>query len=92
MCILGFCSPMILVLWVEATVNIKIVQTPDRARAYGTEVSTKKSKIMTNKKNGINADTTMNGLKLEGVTSLNYLEATLCKYSTCPAEICIRIT
>ena len=33
----------------------------------------------------------MTGLKLEEVTSFKYLEATLCKDSTCSAEICIRI-
>ena len=51
----------------------------DRAMAYGMEISTEKSKIMTNSKNNISADISMNGQKLEDVTSFKYLGATLCK-------------
>ena len=38
----------------------------DRSKAYGTEVSTEKSKIMTNSTNNISADIIMNGQKLGG--------------------------
>ena len=64
----------------------------DRATAYEIEVSTEKSKIMTNNTNSINADIiSMNSQKLEAVTSFKYLGATLCKDGTCSGEICIRI-
>ena len=55
------------------------------------EVSTEKSKIMTNSMNNISADICMNGQKLEEVTSFKYLGATLCKDGTCSAEVDIRI-
>ena len=51
----------------------------------------KKSKIMTNSMNSISADISMNGQKLEEVTSFKYLGATLCKDGTCSAEVLIRI-
>ena len=38
---------------------------------------------MTNSTNNINADISMNGQKVEEVTSFNYLGATLCKDGTC---------
>ena len=63
----------------------------DRATACGLEISTEKSKIMTNSTNNISAGINMNGLKLEEVTSLKYLAATLYKDGTCSAEVCIRI-
>ena len=63
----------------------------DRAMTYGMEVSTKKSKIITNSTNYISADISMNGHKLEEVTSFKYLGATLCKDDTCSAEVNIRI-
>ena len=63
----------------------------DRATAYEMEVSTEKSKIMTNSMNNISADISMNGQKLEEVISFKYLGATLCKDGTCSAEIRIRI-
>ena len=47
----------------------------DKAKAYGMEVSTEESKIMTNSTNNISADFSMNGQKLEGVTSFSYLGA-----------------
>ena len=62
----------------------------DKARAYGMEVSTEKSKIMTKSTNNSSADFTMNVQKLE-VTSFKYLGATLCKDGTCSAEIRIRV-
>ena len=61
-----------LILWAAVTVNFKISPTlTDRARVNGLEVSTEKKKIMTNSTNNINADITMNGQKLEDVTSFN---------------------
>jgi len=59
--------------------------------AYSREVSTDKSKIMTNSTNNINAGISMNGQKLVEVTSFNYLGATLSKDGTCSAEVRIRI-
>ena len=44
--------------------------------------SLEKSKIMTNSANDFSADISMNGRKLEKVTSLKYLGATLCKDGT----------
>ena len=41
----------------------------DGATVYGMEVSTEKSKIMTNSTNNISTDISMNGQKLEEVTS-----------------------
>ena len=55
------------------------------------EVSTEKSKIMTNSMNNISADISMNGQKLEEMTSFKCLAATLCKDGTCSAEVRIRI-
>ena len=49
------------------------------------EVSTENSKIMTNSTNNISADISMNGQKLEEVTSFKYQRATLCKVRA-PAE------
>ena len=63
----------------------------DRATACGMEVSTEKDKIMINRMNNISADISMCGQKLEEVTSFKYLGATLCKDSTCSAEVLIRI-
>ena len=63
----------------------------DKAMAYGMEVSTKKSKIMTSTTSNISADISMNSQKLEEVASFRYLGKTLCKDGTCSAEICIRI-
>ena len=54
------------------------------------EVSTEKSKIMTNSTNNVSPDISMIGQKLEEVTSFKYLGATLCKDGTCSAEVCIR--
>ena len=63
----------------------------DRAMAYGMEVSTKKSKIVTNSTINISLDNSMNGQKLEKVTSFKYLGATLFKDGICSAEVCVRI-
>ena len=54
------------------------------------EVSTEKSKIMTNSKN-ISADININGQKLEEVTSFKYLGANLYKDGTCSADIRVRV-
>ena len=62
----------------------------DRTKAYGMEVSTGKSKIMTNSMNNISADVIMNGQDLEEVTSFKYLGVTLCKDGTYSAEVHIR--
>ena len=51
----------------------------NRAKAYGKEVSTEKNKVTTNSTNNISADISMDGQKLEEVTSFKYLSATLCK-------------
>ena len=58
----------------------------DRATAYGMEVSVEKSKIMSSSLNSISAGISMNGQKLEEVTSFKYLGAVLCKDGTCSAE------
>ena len=63
----------------------------DRAMAYGMEVSTEKSGVMTSSMNNISADISMNGQKLEKVTSFKYLGAALCKNGSCSAEIYIKI-
>ena len=59
--------------------------------AYGMDVSTKMSKIITNSTNYISADISMNGHKLQEVTSFKYLGAILYKDGTCSAEVHIKI-
>ena len=63
----------------------------DRTTAYGVEISTEKSKIMTDNTNNISAGISRNGQKFEEVTSNKYLEATLCNDDTCSAEVRVRI-
>ena len=46
---------------------------------------------MINNTNKLNADISVNGQTLEEVTNFKYLRATLCKDSTCSAEIHISI-
>ena len=46
----------------------------DRATAYGITVSTEKSKITTNGTNNISVDISMNGQKLQEMTSFKYWE------------------
>ena len=49
----------------------KLVECLDKAStAYSMEISAKKTKLMTNNTSGINTDITVNGKKLETVTSL----------------------
>ena len=61
------------------------MQETDRATLYEMEVNTEKSK------NDISADISVNGQKLEELTSFKYLGATPCKDGTCSAEFRIRI-
>ena len=83
--------PVTLILWVATMVKFKTLPA-DRATAYGMEVGTEKSKIVTNSMNNISADIiSMNGQKLEDLTSFKYLGTNLCKDCTCSAEVCIRI-
>ena len=63
----------------------------DGATAYGMEVSTEMSKVMTNSTNNISANISLNGKKFEKGTGFKYQEATLCKGGTCSVEIRIRI-
>ena len=55
------------------------------------EVSTEKSKTMTNCTNSLSADMTMKGQQLEEVTSFKYLGATLSKDGTSSTEVRVRI-
>ena len=57
----------------------------DRATAYVMEVITEKSKTMTNSTTNINTDISVNGQKLEKVTSFEHLGATLSKDGICSA-------
>ena len=86
-------SPILFSLFLE-----KIIQEidltsrlVDEATAYGMEVSTEESKVMTNSANNISAGISMNGQKLEEVTSFKYLGANLCKDGTSSAEVRIRV-
>ena len=54
------------------------------------DISTEKNKIMTNSANNSSADISMNGQKLEEVTSFKHLEATLCKDGMCSAGFRIK--
>ena len=52
----------------------KLVERLNKAStAYGTEISAKKTKLMTNNTSGINTEIKVNGQKLETVTSFKYL-------------------
>ena len=52
----------------------KLVERLDEAStAYGMEISTEKTKLMTNNTRGINTEIKVNGQKLETVTSFKYL-------------------
>ena len=50
--------------------------------AHGMEVSTENRNIMTDSTNNISVDISMNGQKLEEVTSFQYLGTTLCEDKT----------
>ena len=58
---------------------------------YGMEISTEKSKVMVNSRQKLKANITMNGQRLEEVTSFKYLGATLTQDGSSSAEIRIRI-
>ena len=52
----------------------KLVVSLDKAStAHGMEISAEKTKLMTNNTSGINTEITVNGKKLETVTSFKYL-------------------
>ena len=52
----------------------KLVERLDKAAtAYGMEISTEETKLMTNDTSGINTEIKVNGHKLETVTSFKYL-------------------
>ena len=52
----------------------KLVERLDKvSTAYGMEISTEKTKLMTNNTSGINKEIKVNGQKLETVTSFKYL-------------------
>ena len=50
------------------------------------EVSTEKSKSMTSNTNNFSADISMKSQKSEELTSFKYLESTLCKVGSSPAQ------
>ena len=53
---------------------VKLVECLDKAStAYGTEISTKKTKLMTNNTSGIYTETKVNGQKHKTVTSLSLI-------------------
>ena len=54
-----------------------------RATAHGMEVSTDKSKNMTDSTKNVSTDIGMDGQKLEEITSFKHLETILCKDSPC---------
>ena len=58
--------------------------------AYGMEISALKTKLMTNNTSGISAEITVNGQKLETVTSLKYLGSVISDEGSKP-EILLRI-
>ena len=60
--------PTTLITWASARVNFKASST-DSETEHKMEVSTEKSKIMTNSINNISADINMKSQKLDGVTS-----------------------
>ena len=52
----------------------KLVECLDKAStAYGTEINTEKTKLMTNNTSGINTEIKVNGQKIETDTSFKYL-------------------
>ena len=68
--------PVTSILWAAVVVNFKTSTTDSKTeqKAYGVEVSTERTKIMTNSTNNIWADISMNGQKLEEMTSFKYPE------------------
>ena len=69
----------------------KLVERLDKAStAYGMEISTEKTKLMTNNTSGINTEITVNGQRLETVTSFKYLGSVITDESS-KREILSRI-
>ena len=69
----------------------KLVEYLDKAsKAYGMEISAKKTKLMTNSTIGINTGIKVNGKKLETVTSFKYLGSVITDDGSKP-EILSRI-
>ena len=55
---------------------VKLAERLDKAStAYGMDIGTEKTKLMTNNTSGINTEIKVNGQKLETVTSFKYLGA-----------------
>ena len=70
---------------------VKFVECLDKAStAYGMEISAKKTKLMTNNTSDINTEITVNGQKLETVTSFQYLGSVITDEGSKP-EILTRI-
>ena len=68
-----------------------LVERLDKAStAYGMEISAEKTKLMTNNTSGINTKITVNGQKLETVTSFKYLGSVITDEGSKP-EILSRI-
>ena len=69
----------------------KLVERLDKAStAYGMDISTEKTKLMTNNISGINTEIKVNGQKLETVTSFKYLGSVITDEGSKP-EILSRI-
>ena len=69
----------------------KLVERLDKAStASGMDISTEKTKLMTNNTSGINTETKINGQKLETVTSIKYLGSVMSDEDSKP-EILSRI-
>ena len=69
-----------------------LVERLDKAStAYGMEISAERTKLMTNSTSGINTEITVNGQKLETVTSFKYLGSVITDQGSNP-EILSRIT
>ena len=69
-----------------------VVERLDKAStAYGMEISTEKTKLLTNNTSGINTEIKVNGQKLKTVTSFKYLGSVITEEGPKP-EILSRIT
>ena len=86
--------PTTSILWAAANGDLQDLtnRLVDGATAYGMEVSTEMSKVMTNSTNNISANISLNGKKFEKGTGFKYQEATLCKGGTCSEAVPIMIT
>ena len=69
----------------------KLVERPDKAfTAFGVEINTEKTKLMTNNTSGINTEIKVNRQRLETVTSFKYLGSVITDEGSKP-EILSRI-